>query len=80
MDWAKIKRHAEQFDQLIDGKLTVADVDQEVSHALAFIMYADASWLASGSKEQRKEMLERVYKPFQSDVADMAKMIIKGEI
>lgn len=80
MDWEKIKRHAEQFNQLLDKKLTVNDVDPEVSHALAFVMYADARWIADAPAEQRKEMLLKVHELCRDDVSDMAKLIIKGKI
>jgi len=80
MDWHKIKRHAEQFNKLLDKELTVNEVDDEVSHALAFMMYADARWIAELPKEQRKQGLHKVHELFRDDVADMAKLILKGEI
>ncbi len=80
MDWDKIKRHADQFDRLLKKQLTVNDVDPEVSHALAFIMYADARWVADMPKEHRKEALQRVHEICRDDVRDMAALIIKGDI
>lgn len=80
MDWEKIKKHAEQFNQLIDKKLTVDQVDEEVSHALAMMIYADARWVADAPKEQRQAMLERVHEICRDDVKDMAALIIKGKI
>lgn len=80
MDWQKIKRHAEQFNQLLDKKLTVNEVDEEVSHALAFMMYADADWIAKAPKADRQEMLSRVHELCLDDVKDMAALIIKGNI
>lgn len=78
MDWPKIRNHAIQFDRLVKKECTVADVDEEVSHALAMMIYADAMWIAEAPKEQRKEMLERVHEITREDVKDMATLIIKG--
>lgn len=80
MDWEKIKKHAKQFDDLFNKRVTVADVDDEVSHALAIMLYADARWIADAPKDQRKAMLERVHADCRQDVKDMAAMIIKGQI
>lgn len=80
MDWHKIKHHAKQFDDLLNKKVTVTEVDEEVSHALAFMMYADARWIADAPKEQRKDMLDKVHEDCRDDVRDMATLIIKGEI
>jgi hypothetical protein len=80
MDWQKIKHHSDQFDRLMKKELTVTDVDEEVSHALAFMLYADARWIADMPKEQRKEALQRVHPLCRDDVRDMAALIIKGEI
>jgi acyl-CoA reductase-like NAD-dependent aldehyde dehydrogenase len=80
MDWDKIKRHADQFDRLLKKQLTVNEVDPEVSHALAFVMYADARWIAELPKDERKEALQRVHEICRDDVRDMAALIIKGDI
>ncbi len=78
MDWQKIKHHAIQFDRLVKKECTVEDVEPEVSHALAMMIYADAMWIAEAPKEQRKEMLERVHEITREDTKDMATLIIKG--
>lgn len=80
MDWEKIKRHAQQFNDLLDKKVSVHEVDEEVSHALAFVMYADARWIADATKEQRKAMLNNVHQLCREDVKDMAALIIQGKI
>ncbi len=80
MDWQRIKRHAEQFNKLMDKELTVNDVDEEVSHALAFMMYADAAWVASAPKDERQNRLAKVHESCRDDVRDMAKLIVKGQI
>lgn len=80
MDWQRIKRHAEQFDKLMNKELCVHDVDEEVSHALAFMMYADALWIANAPKDERKERIARVHESCRDDVRDMAKLIIRGDI
>ena len=80
MDWHKIKRHAEQFNKLLDKELTVNEVDEEVSHALAFMMYADARWIADAPKDHRKGLLDKVHELCRDDVSDMAKLIITGKI
>jgi uncharacterized protein YciW len=80
MDWHKIKRHAAQLDALLAKKVTVHEVDEEVSHALAIIIYADARWLASHPKEARKAATERIPELTRQDTIDMAKLILRGEI
>lgn len=80
MDWQKIKHHAAQFDKLMKKELTVENVDDEVSHALAIMIYADARWIADAAKEQRQGMLERVHEICRDDVKDVAALIIKGKI
>ena len=80
MDWNKIKRHAAQFEALLSKKLDVDDVDPEVSHSLAVMIYADARWIADLPKDERKGALSRVHELCRDDVKDMASMIIKGEI
>ena len=77
MDWQKIRHHAIQFDRLVKKECTVTDVDEEVSHALAMMIYADAMWIADAPKEQRKEMLERIPELTRQDTKDMATMIIR---
>jgi uncharacterized protein YciW len=80
MDWHKIKRHAAQFDALLAKKVTVHEVDEEVSHALAIMIYADAQWLVSHPKDERKAAAERIPELTRQDTVDMAKLIMKGEI
>lgn len=80
MDWQKIKRHSDQFTRLLKGEIGIDQVDQEVNHAMAFIAYGDAEWVASGKKHERKDMIQKVPDAVRDDVRAMAKMIIKGEI
>lgn len=79
MDWEKIRHHAIQFDRLVKKEYTIADVDEEVSHALAMMIYADAMWIADAPKEQRKELLERIPELTRQDTKDIATLIIKGQ-
>lgn len=80
MDWQRIKQAANDFDALLNGQIGPDGACDDAKVMLAALMYADAKWIASAVKEDRKIMLNKVYPPFQDDVKDMVKMIVKGEI
>ena len=78
MDWQKIKEAAADFDAILAKQKTPQECCEHAQIMLAALMYCDAKWIAEAPKSLRKEYLERVYEPFRDDVADMAKMIVKG--
>lgn len=80
MDWERIKQAANDFDALVEKRITPEQACEDARVMLAALMYCDANWIAESPKSLRKEYLERVYPPFQDDVKDMASLIIKGEI
>lgn len=80
MDWKRIKKASSDFDEILAKKISPNDACEDAQIMLAALMYSDAVWLVNQPKDERKTALGRVYAPFQDDVKEMAKMIIKGEI
>ncbi len=80
MDWQRVKKAAEDFDAILAKQITPPEAFEDAQIMLAALMYCDAKWIAEAPQSLRKEYLSRVYEPFQDDVRDMAKMIIKGQI
>ncbi len=80
MDWSRVKKASADFDAVVNKKMAPEDACEDANIMLAALMYCDAKWIADAPKEQRKAMLERVYKPFQDDVKDMVGLIVKGQI
>lgn len=80
MDWQRIKQASNDFDALLEKRITPPEACEDAQIMLAALMYSDAKWVSEMPKEQRKESLHRVYAPFQEDVREMAKMILTGRI
>lgn len=80
MDWQRIKQAANDFDALVEKRITPEQACEDAQIMLAALMYCDAKWIASASKPERKEMLYKVFEPFQDDVKDMVGLIVKGQI
>lgn len=78
MDWDKIKEAAADFDALLNGSKKPDECCEHARIMLAALMYCDAKWIAGLPKQERKAALQQVYEPFRDDVADMAKMIVRG--
>ena len=80
MDWELIKKHAYQLDSVLKKEKKPDEVDPEIGHMMLVWCYADAKWLSELPRDQRKQGLQKVHELFRDDVADMAKLILKGEI
>jgi hypothetical protein len=78
MDWDKIKETAADFDAILSKQKTPDECCEHAQIMLAALMYCDAKWIAELPKNERKAALQQVYEPFRDDVAEMAKMIVRG--
>ena len=80
MDWQRIKRLAADFDDAVEKRKSLREVDTIINDFLLTVCYCDARAIADAPKEERKNILQRVHPVFRDDVESIAKMIIKGDI
>lgn len=80
MDWQRIKRLAADFDDAVEKRKSLSEVDPIINDFLLTVCYCDARAIADALKEERKTILQRVHPVFRDDVESIAKMIIKGDI
>lgn len=80
MDWQRIKRLAADFDDAVEKRKTLQEVDPIINDFLLTVCYCDAKAIADAPKEQRKEILQKCHAVFRDDVEQIAKGILKGDI
>ena len=80
MDWLRIKRLAADFDDAVEKRKPLSEVDPIINDFLLSVCYCDARAIADAPKEQRNEILQRCHVVFRDDVEAIARGILKGEI
>ena len=80
MDWQRIKKLAADFDDAVEKRKSLADVDPVINDFLLTVCYCDARAIADAPKESRKQILQRCHAVFRDDVEQIAKGILKGDI